>query len=144
MNRENPHDYLKQFDNIVLTQLDQQVDSVIKASVLTGSVVVAVLPHPALDAVAVLWRAKILIFKIGQIYGLEPTGLSSLRLVKHAIVSAMLAAVTEKSGEVIIEQMALNTFQKTFKPVTEGAVTAIRLYRLGKITQKVCRPILPS
>lgn len=140
--RESPEDYLKLFDHIVLTQLDNEVDAVIKRSALTGSVSVAVLPHPALDAAVLLWRAKLLIQKVGEIYGLEPTGLSSLRLMKHAITSSILAAGIESSGEVMLTQMAQDTFVKALKPLAEGGTAAIRLYRLGKMTRKVCRPSL--
>lgn len=139
--RETPEDYLRQFDNIILTQLDKEAQKVIKRNVLTGSMAVAISPHPALDSFFVLWRAKVLIRTIGEVYGLQPTGLSSIRLIKHAITSAMIAAALERTGEVALTQAAQNVALKAFKPLAEGATTAVRLYRLGKITQQVCRPI---
>ena len=92
--RETASDYLKQFDNIVLTRLDEEADAAIKRSAFSGGVMIAILPHPALDAAAALWRSTVLTRKIGQIYGLEPTGLSSLRLLKYSITTAIIAAGT--------------------------------------------------
>jgi putative membrane protein len=139
--RETPEEYLNQFDNIVLTQLDKEAQKVIKRNVLTGSTAVAISPHPALDSFLVLWRAKILIRTIGEIYGLQPTGLSSIRLIKYAITSAMIAASLETTGEVVLTQAAQSVALEAVKPLAEGATTAARLYRLGKSTQQVCRPI---
>lgn len=143
--RESSKDYISQFDNIVLTELDKEAKKVIKSCVLTGSMAVAVSPHPALDSFFVLWRAKVLIRSVGEIYGLQPTGFSAYRLVKHAATSAMIAAAMEQSGEIVLTHAAENIALKAFKPVAEGATTAVRLYRLGKITQQVCRPVsVPS
>jgi len=145
--RESTSDYLKQFENIVLTELDTEANEVIKRSVLIGSASVAVLPHPAFDAIAVLWRAKALTQKLGEIYGLAPTGLSSVRLIKHAITSAMIAGSVEMAGELLVARMSQDaldiTFTNIFKSLGEGAAIAVRLHRLGKITQGFCRPTLP-
>jgi len=138
--RESAADYFTQFDNLVLTVLDQQAAIVIKQAMLTGGAGVAVSPHPALDAFIVLWRAKSLIKSIGEIYGLEPTGLSAMRLVKHAIVSAMIAGALEEFSNAMAAQMTQNAFIKALKPLGESAATATRLYRLGKLTQRFCRP----
>ena len=139
--RESSKDYISQFDNIVLTELDKEAKKVIKSCVLTGSMAVAVSPHPALDSFFVLWRAKVLIRSVGEVYGLQPTGFSAYRLMKHAVTSAMIAVAMEQSGEIVLTHAAENIALKAFKPVAEGATTAVRLYRLGRITQQVCRPI---
>lgn len=141
VDRDTPGDYLKQLDNIVLTKLDKKAEKVINNCVVTGSLAVAISPHPALDSFFVLWRARILIRSVAEIYGLQPTGLSAVRLIKHAITSAMIAALMENSGEFIAARVAENLAMKILKPVTEGAVTAARLYRLGYITLQVCRPV---
>ncbi|ORJ60307.1 hypothetical protein B5V00_08635 [Geothermobacter hydrogeniphilus] len=140
--REKPEDYLQQFDNLVLTRLDEEVRQVIRKSTMSGALGVAVAPHPALDAFIVVWRAKRMICAIGEIYGLQPTGFSALRLIKHALTSAMVAATVQKMGELSIDKFgdrmpALHVF----KPVAEATTTAVRLYRLGKVTQQACRPV---
>jgi len=137
---ESVKDSLSQFENIVLGQLDTEVDSLIKHSVMIGGAAVTVIPHPALDAVFILWRGQMLVRKIGIIYGLEATGLSSWRLLKHVIVSAFVAATVEEFGGLALEQITHQAFAKALNPVAEGSVTALRLYRLGKLAQRACRP----
>ena len=78
--------------------------------------------------------------KIGIIYGLEATGLSSWRLLKHVIISAFLAASVEEFGGIALEQITHQAFAKALNPVAEGSVSALRLYRLGKLAQRACRP----
>jgi len=113
----------------------------IRSTALSGGVLIAIIPHPAFDAVAVLWRATALIRNIGEIYGLKPTGLSSIRLLKHSISTAIIAAGTEVAAGLILEQMGTDVASKMFSSVTGGAVTVARLYRLGNLTQNLCRPI---
>ncbi|WP_320056541.1 YcjF family protein [Desulfuromonas thiophila] len=139
--RETSKDYIRQFDNIVLTALDKEAKKVIKNCVLTGSMAVAVSPHPALDSFFVLWRAKVLIRSVGETYGLQPTGFSAYRLMKHAVTSGMIAGAMEKSGEIVLTHTAENIALKAFEPVAEGATTAARLYRLGRLAQQICRPV---
>jgi len=143
--RETAKDYLKQFENIVLMQLDEEVNATTKRSALLAGTVVAIVPHPALDAGVALWRATALIRKIGQIYGLEPTGLSSLRLLKHSIATAIIAAGTEVAIDLTLEQVGQEVADQVSanigKGVAGGAVTAWRLFRLGNYAQKLCRPV---
>ena len=106
---------------------------------------VAIVPHPALDAAVALWRATALIRKIGKIYGLEPTGLSSLRLLKHSIATAIIAAGTDVAVDLAAEQVGLEMADQVSSNLGKGAaggvVTAWRLYRLGNYAQKLCRPV---
>ena len=144
-NRETASDYLEQFENMVLIQLDKEANAAIKRSALLGGSVVAIVPHPALDAAVALWRATALIRKIGKIYGLEPTGLSSLRLLKHSIASAIIAAGTEVAVDLAVEQVGQDMVDQVSSNMGKGAaggvVTAWRLYRLGNYAQKLCRPV---
>lgn len=138
-NSDSVADSLNQFENIVLEQLDKEVNSLIKHTVMVGGAAVAVIPHPALDALFILWRGQNLVRKIGIIYGLEPTGLSSWRLLKHVITSAFIAASVEELGQIALEQITQEAFAKALKPVAEASVTAFRLFRLGKLAQLTCR-----
>jgi len=143
--RETASDYLKQFENIVLIQLDKEANAAIKRSALLGGAVVAIVPHPALDAAVALWRATALIRKIGEIYGLEPTGLSSLRLLKHSIATAIIAAGTDIAIDLTMDQVGQEVVDQVSSNIGKGAaggvVTAWRLYRLGNYAQKLCRPV---
>ena len=133
-------DSLDQFENIVLSQLDKEVNSLVNHTMMVGGAAVTVIPHPALDAVFILWRGQNLVRKIGIIYGLGPTGLSSWRLLKHVITSAFIAASVDEFGGIALEQITHQAFARALKPVAEGSITALRLFRLGQLAKRTCRP----
>jgi hypothetical protein len=68
-----------------------------------------------------------------------PTGLSSWRLLKHVIISAFIAASVEEFGQIALEQITQQAAAKAIKPFAEGSITALRLFRLGKLAQLTCR-----
>ena len=144
-NRETASEYLEQFENLVLIHLDKEANAVINRTALGGGAVVAIIPHPALDAAVALWRATVLIRKIGEIYGLEPTGLSSLRLLKHSIATAVIAAGTSIAVDLTLEQVGKEVFSQVTASIgkrgVEGVVTAGRLYLLGNYAKRLCRPM---
>lgn len=139
--RNTVKEYLSLLDNVVLFRLDKDVEDAINKATLSISGLVAVSPHPALDAVMVVFRANMLLRKISTIYGLEITGLSSLYLFKHTIVSAITAAGIEEIGSMVLEEVGAGLTEKAAKIVMEGMVSAGRMYRLGKITKTIVRPI---
>ncbi|MBF0470615.1 MAG: DUF697 domain-containing protein [Gammaproteobacteria bacterium] len=133
-------DYLRQLENIVLTRLDREVDRLIQQSAYRGGAGVMFLPHPSLDALFVLWQGAVLVKKIGGVYGLNPTGLSSWRLLKYSITSATIVAGMEVIGDQLLREGSEGRLGLFFKPLAEGSVTAWRMYRFGKRTQRLCRP----
>lgn len=141
-NRYSANDYISLLENIILSRLDKDANNAIKKASLSIAALVAISPHPALDAVLVLIRANMLIRKISQIYGLEPTGLSSLYLLKHSVISALAAAGIEEISTLLAEEISVGLTEKAAKFIAEGAVSSARLYRLGHLTKKISRPIV--
>ncbi len=139
--RHSANDYISLLENILLSRLDKDANNAIKKASLSIAALVAISPHPALDAVLVLMRANMLIRKISQIYGLEPTGLSSLYLLKHSVISALAAAGIEEISTLLAEEISMGLTEKAAKFIAEGAVSSARLYRLGHLTKRITRPI---
>ncbi len=142
--RQTVEEYVSLLNNIVLARLDKEADNSIKKASLSIAALVAISPHPALDAFIVLYRANHLIRKISLIYGLKPTGLSSLYLFKHSVVSAITAAGVEEISTLLAEEISMGLGEKAAQLIAEGAVSATRLYRLGHITKKIVRPVETS
>lgn len=140
--RQSAIEYIALLDNVLLSRLDKDADTAIKKASLSIAALVAISPHPALDAVLVLIRANMLIRNISQIYGLEPTGLSSLYLLKHSIISALAAAGVEEISTLLAEEISMGLTEKAAKFIAEGAVSSARLYRLGHLTKKITRPLV--
>ncbi len=139
--RTDCNDYIETLNNLVLLRLDEAVNSTIKRSSLMIGTAVAISPHPALDAIIVLWRAQALVREIGEIYGLRLTGLSSWKLMKYLFNSALIAAAMDAAGSLLLEEAGRGAIESAGKKAAEGLVVGSRIYRLGVIAQKTCRPI---
>ncbi|MDB4630988.1 DUF697 domain-containing protein [Pseudomonadales bacterium] len=145
---DTPEEYLRQLENIVLHPLDKQTDAIIKKSSIAAGLSVFIIPHPALDAIAVTWCGFILSNKVAAIYGVKPSGLSSFRLFKYILSNAVIAAGAEVASETIADVVGDNVtenageimFGSLFSKVGEGAVTVWRIYRLGRIVRLTIRP----
>lgn len=139
--RNTADEYLSLLENILLSQCDKDADKAIQKAALSIAALVAISPHPALDAFIVFIRANMLIRQVSHIYGLQPTGLSSLYLLKHSIVSAITAAGIEEISTIIVEEISAGLTEKATKILAEGIVSSSRLYRLGHLTKKITRPL---
>jgi uncharacterized membrane protein YcjF (UPF0283 family) len=133
-------DYLKAFENIVLHILDARASQLVKNGAVATATAVAIVPHPAFDAVVVLWRSLVMTREIGAVYGLRPGGLASWRLFTYAIKSALLAASVEALTAVATDAVA-NASLRLVKPVAESAVIGVRVYRFGRLAIAMCRPL---
>lgn len=153
LSRENARDYLELFDNVILASLDLKASKLVKDSVLTTGLGVAVIPHPALDSIFVMWRALQLVRGIGEIYGVPSTAVSSIRLLAFCLNSAFIAALVGPSFDSLADFLSVDNADgvgaslgveavgaTAGKVLAEGAVTSIRMYRLGKNARLVFRP----
>lgn len=141
---DNARDYGDLFTNMILARLDEEADAIIKRNTITVAAAVAIVPHPTLDVVVILWKASTLIRDLGNIYGLELTTLSSMRLMKHALTSAILAVGADAIGDIALEQIGSGALAKLGKAGGQSAIIAVRLYRLGRMTKTLCRPRIPA
>lgn len=139
--RQTVNEYLSLFENIVLVRLDKDVNDSINRASLSVAGLVAISPHPALDAAMVVYRANLLLRNISNIYGLKLTGFSSLYLFKHTIISAITSAGIEELGSIVLDRIGAGLTGNAAKVVSEGIVSASRMYRLGTLTKKITRPI---
>lgn len=139
--RNSADDYIALLENVLLSKIDDDANKSIKKASLSIAALVAISPHPALDAVIVFFQANLLIRKISQLYGLEPTRLSSLYLLKHSIISAITAASIEEISSMLIDEVGAGLTEQATKLIAEGLVSSARVYRLGQLTKRITRPI---
>ncbi|EED31262.1 hypothetical protein NOR53_2499 [gamma proteobacterium NOR5-3] len=139
--RTSVETYRELVENVLLSKADRRVDELIRNATLSAAGLVAISPHPVLDAMIVLYRATALVRAITEAYGRTATGLSSLRLFRHIIMSALTTATIEAVGTMGVESLGLGASEQALKGVGEGAFTALRMNRLGRITKEVVRPL---
>lgn len=100
-----------------------------------------VVPHPALDAVILLWRSRSMVSAIANVYGVETSTLSSLRLFKQALVTVGIVAGIEGITQEQLLQEGSNELQTRIASIgSQGAITVLRTYKLGRLTMFACRP----
>ena len=139
--RRTTSEYLSLVKNVVLIRADKDVKKIILQSSISTAGLVAISPHPALDSLIVMYRANTMIRKIATCYGLQPTGLSSLYLFRHILISALTAAAIEEIGSIVLEEISAGLAETTVKVAAEGMVSARRMYRLGHLTRLNTRPV---
>lgn len=128
-------------ENTWLAELDRQAQALIKQEALTVGAAVALVPHPVLDGVIVLWRSQRLVRKLGQLYGLQPTGLSSWKLLKAALLNTLIVGALDTASELVAEQAGYGLVETTVgKGTVQGVVMNQRMRRLGRQAQQLCRP----
>ncbi|WP_404357023.1 DUF697 domain-containing protein [Methylotuvimicrobium sp. KM1] len=136
---ETARDWALLFEDLVLREIDRQCHNLIAREYQVTTIALTVAPHPALDAMVAIWRAKQLVRSISILYGLSPTAWSSWRLLRNALTSASLAA-----GISFVSDVALDGAKKIAGNIAQVGLITLRLERLGKLTIVACRPIPPQ
>jgi putative membrane protein len=132
---------LKQFRGAVLTPLDQEARRVVRANALTVMGATAVAPHPALDVVIVLWRSTVMVRRVAEVYGLRPSGLSTLVLTKQVVVNAAIAVAADPTGDLVANTLGGGLAEKISARFAEGSISGLRAMRLGARAIETCRPL---
>ena len=138
---DNLRDYQNYLEDMLLRKLDARADLQINQAVITVGTAVIIIPHPALDALVVIWRASVMVRQVARIYGIYTTVLSSWVLLRHVVVDALLAIGLQEGGQALAQLGTDSAIDGSLSKVAEGAVLAMRMKRLGNITKKCCRPL---
>lgn len=139
--RETVASRMQLAENTWLIELDKQATRLINQEALTVGGGVALIPHPMFDAMLALWRSQRLIRRLGEVYGLRPTGLSSWKLLKMTLINTLIAGSIETATELAAEQLGYGVVESAVgKGAVQGAVMAQRMRRLGRQAQQLCRP----
>ena len=138
---EEPQAVLKQFRGAVLTPLDQEARRVVRANALAVMGATAISPHPALDVAIVLWRSAVMVRRVAEVYGLRPSALSTLLLVRQTVVSAAIAVAADPTGDMVATTLGGGLAEKVSARFAEGSISGLRALRLGGRAIEVCRPL---
>ncbi len=130
------------FETVVLAPLDAEAKRQIRRSALTVGAAVAAAPHPALDAIIVIWRAFVMVRRVAEVYGLRPTPLAALKLVKQTLINAFLAAGIDAAGNALLTQIGGGILEIVGRRFAEGMISSQRLLRLGVAATQMCRPLV--
>ena len=138
--RTDMNELISLFKNTVLADVDKEVDRQIEKYAKSSSIALAVLPHPALDALVIIIQAIRMTKHVGSLYGIHTGFFTSILLMRETIKNIMLLASIDFVGEVLADEFSTGIAGKAGKGIAKGAVIYYRVRRLGNATKKLCRP----
>ena len=139
--RTTAEEYWQLYQLMVLRELDQQAQKIIRHYTLTTGTAVMVIPHAGLDTLVVLWRSRTMTREIAAVYGLQTTSLSAVRLFRQALVTVMVVAGVETlAQEKLLSEGSDELMNRILGGVSQSLITARRTYKLGRMIQLACRP----
>ncbi|OOV87448.1 YcjF family protein [Oceanospirillum linum] len=138
--RTTAQEYWQLYQLMVLRELDQQAQKIIRHYTLTTGTAVMVIPHAGLDTLVVLWRSRTMTREIAAVYGLATTSLSAIRLFRQALVTVMVVAGVEAlAQEKLLSEGSDELMNRILGGVSQSLITARRTYKLGRMIQLACR-----
>ena len=113
-----------------------------RAAVQAGALV-ALAPHPALDALLVGLRGLRLVREVAALHGLRPGALATLSLARRVLSTAAGTAGVDLLSQGLADQLLHNLpgLRHLAAAVPGATLAAVRLYRLARVTALACSPL---
>lgn len=136
----NDREVIEHLDRGFLQPLDSEVlNRISKYSLQTG-LAVAASPWASLDMVLSLWRNMKLVDDVGQVYGMRPSWVNRLKLIKRVLHHLAFVGTTE----IVIDQMSelgvMSAGGLASARAAQGIGASIYTARIGLAAMNVCRP----
>jgi putative membrane protein len=132
---------LQLFERMVLRPLDEQALGAIRRAARDAAVGTSVSPVAGIDAAIVIWRSLRLVREIGEIYGLRPSRLGVLSLIRRMLVTATFSVTADMVGDVVGAHLGGRLAGLISGKLAEGVYAGVRTARLGLFTMEQCRPL---
>lgn len=129
------------FERSVLAPLDRQAYRCIFTSARDVGLLTALSPVGLLDGLFVAWRSLELIKTLARLYGVTPSPLVVLALVRSGLRNVALAGLAELASEAALEQAGASLLSALSLRAGQGAGNAILLARLGLEAMRALRPL---
>ena len=129
------------FERVVLRPLDEAAYAAVRRAARDTAIGASVSPVAGIDALIVLWRSLRMVREVAQVYGLRPTRLSVLALVRRMFVTATFAVTADVVGDVLGAHLGGRLAGLLSGKLAEGVYAGVRTARLGLIAVEQCRPL---
>jgi len=123
----------------VAKTIDSKVDVYIAKESLLAGAIVGVSPWAFVDGIVVGWRQLKMMRQIATNYGIRPSTLGTLRLLKRVIVSVAFADAAEHISQWVASKVP--SLGGIIPAAGQSAATAILTVRLGRSCKLACRPM---
>ena len=129
------------FERIVLRPLDEAAYAAVRRAARDTAIGASVSPVAGLDALIVLWRSLRMVREIAEVYGLRPTRLSVLALIRRMFLTATFAVTADVMGDVLGAHLGGRLAGLVSGKLAEGVFAGVRTARLGLLAIEQCRPL---
>ena len=110
---------------------------------LQAGALVALAPHPALDALLAGWRGVRLVREVAALHGMRPGTVASWALGRRVVATAAGTAgvdlLTQGLSDQLLQHMPV--LRHVAGAVPGATLAAVRLYRLARVTAVACSPL---
>ena len=140
--KDNTRQWILRYDENVLGVIDKVVANHIRYEATNIAILTALSPRRGLDSLFVFWRQMRLVSAVAGFYGWRPGPLGTLKLGRHVLFNATLAAGIDELSDLAVEVLPTNpiaTFTGSF--ITEAFANAALTLRLARSCVDVCRPL---
>jgi putative membrane protein len=136
------HEVITHINDVFLKPLDTEaLNRVSRFSYQTG-LTVALSPWVAVDMVLSLWRSIKMIDEIGQVYGIRPSMLNRLSMLKSIVGHLALTGAGELAADHILDEVGGASLASIFSVrLSQGLGVGLYLAKIGLATIAVSRPM---
>ena len=129
------------FERIVLRPLDEAAQAAVRRAARDTAIGASVSPIAGIDALIVLWRSLRMVREVAEVYGLRPTRLSVLALIRRMFLTATFAVTADVVGDVLGAHVGGRLAGLVSGKLAEGVFAGVRTARLGLLAIEQCRPL---
>jgi putative membrane protein len=129
------------FERIVLRPLDEIAYAAVRRAARDTAIGASVSPVAGVDALIVLWRSMRMVREVAEVYGLRPTRLSVLALIRRMFLTATFAVTADVVGDVLGAHLGGRLAGLVSGKLAEGVFAGVRTARLGLLAIEQCRPL---
>jgi uncharacterized membrane protein YcjF (UPF0283 family) len=122
-----------------LATIDTKVDKIIAKESILIAAFVGISPWALVDGAIVGWRQLCMIRSIASRYGVRPSTIGTLRLVRRVMISVVLADVSQHATQWIASKVP--SMGGLIPTAGQSLAVFVLTSRIGKSCKTACRPI---
>jgi len=122
-----------------INSIDRNVDAFIAKEALLSGAIVGISPWALVDAIVVGWRQLRLMRAIATAYGVRPSSIGTIRLVRRVLISVAFADASEHLTQWIARKVP--SMGGILPSAGQAVAIAVLTARLGRACKIACRPL---
>jgi putative membrane protein len=129
------------FENELLKPVDKATHKLIYRWSSEAAAMVALSPYASLDMLLVLWRNSRMLKQIAAQYGLAPSMVAQLYLIRLVLLNIAFAGVSQVVTDLGLETLGTEFASRLSARVAQGISAGLFSARIGYKCLQLCRPI---